>query len=196
MYIIAFVRFRGSVRLLVHHLARPVERAQEQVRLVRRQHDFQPHHSAWQVPPPHAPLLGRKHLIRGERATVPPADTFKLRARGDHGQLEQLGFGIGRGHAGERPRLRVGQLAHAQGLVDCGQLAQRPRHPHLLARSSRIEPDTPSQPTCARGRSLFAYHPPASSNCQMHVSSLCVAASMCAARSAISRLKSSMENMT
>ena len=137
------------------YLACPVERAHDQVRLVRRQHDFQLHHSTRQIPPPNAPLIGRQRLIRGQCAAIPAAQPFELRARGDHRHLQQLRFGHRRCHAGERPRLCVRQLAHAQGLVDRRQLAESTCHPHLLARCRRVQPNTPGQPVRTRGSALF-----------------------------------------
>jgi hypothetical protein len=58
----------------MHHLAPPVERAQDQVRLIRRQHDLQLHHSPGQIPPPNASLLGRQRFVWGQGATIPAAE--------------------------------------------------------------------------------------------------------------------------
>jgi hypothetical protein len=55
VHLITFPRFRRSGRLLVRvlDLARPLERAQNQIRLVGLKHDFQFHHATRQVTAPH-----------------------------------------------------------------------------------------------------------------------------------------------
>ena len=69
-----------------------------------------------------------------------------------HGQ--QALFGLGRGHAGQRPHLGVRELAVRERLGQPRQRREGARHSHAFAGGAQIEPHAPGEPGGARAESV------------------------------------------
>ena len=173
------------------HLAGAIDGAQDHVCLVGGKHELQLHHPARQEPLAYGALLGCRRLARGLGGPVAAAQAFELRPGRLQRHLQQTRFVLRRGHAGEGADLGVRKPGLAQRLVDRGQT--HPEHvPPAPSRARWPCPAPFARPASARRRWRpgRASRLP-SSNCLMHSSSRCVAASRCAARLAISSPSSS-----
>ena len=114
--------FRGNVRLrgFMTDFASPVECGQDEIGFIGRQDDFELDHPAGQFAPAHRALGWREQIVRCHGDAVAAAQAFELGAGRVHGGVEQLGFGLGGGHAGEGTHLGIRKLSRLQGGVDGG----------------------------------------------------------------------------
>jgi hypothetical protein len=79
--------------------------------------------------------------------TAPAANDPLDVARGARpAHCEQPLLGLGRGHAGQRPHLGVGELPTSKSIGQSGQCAEGARDPHTLAGRTHVDPDPPGKP--------------------------------------------------
>jgi hypothetical protein len=147
--------------------ASPVDGLHDEVCLVGPERGFEPHHSVWQVAQAEHPLgVGRVHgelsgtlsLLAHEltaQPAIPAANALQLSPGRKGRHLDQASLRLGRGHPGDGPNLGIRDPSRRQRRVEGRQLPQRPRHPDLLARGRRVEPDSPGQPVRAALRPLM-----------------------------------------
>ncbi len=82
--------------------------------------------------------------------TTPAADdALDVAGRAGSAHGEQPLLSLGRGHAGQCPHLRVGELAAGERLGQPGQRAERARHTDPLAGGAQVHSDAPGQPVGA-----------------------------------------------
>ena len=93
-------------------------------------------------------LLGRQ--LRVARQLLPHAHhLLQVRRRARARELEQLRLALRRGHARQRPHLRVRDAALPQRAGSLRQVLQCPRGAHPLARRTDLDADLPGQPLSA-----------------------------------------------
>jgi hypothetical protein len=99
------------------------------------------------------PVLGSPAALRIPVLVVHPppraAEAFGLRRGRRQCELQQRRLAVGRGDAGQRPHLGVGQAAGGEGGRDLRQPAQRPGHPHVLPAGDRGHAALPGEPVPA-----------------------------------------------
>jgi len=138
--------------LLVQRLACSGQRLHEQSADLRRQSAADDHHAVLvlihvqrpaRVAPGGLPRLGLP-------VHAAPAANDPLDVRGGAGPThrQQPRFGLGSGHAGQRPHLGVRELAPGESPGQQRQRAQGVRDADALAGRARVESHSPGQPGC------------------------------------------------
>ena len=153
----------GGVRTVIrrlstphpHLVARRLQRPQQHRPNLRRQPPPDYDHPVVIYPGPQRPPLVPPPLLRPLSRPVdppPPADDLlHVRRRAALRQVEQRLLVVGRCDPRHGPHLRVGNDAAPHRVAQLRQVAQRTRHPHVLARRPRRQAGAPAQPVRAGG---------------------------------------------
>jgi len=161
-------RFRGNVlraisrvraaSSLIQRLASRGQRLHEDSARLRRQPSPDDDHAVFVLIHVQGPALVTMRGLTGlgQSVDTPPATDDALDVTGGAGPAhrEQPLLDLGRGHAGQRPHLGVGQLSASERGGQPGQRAEGPRHAHPLARGAEVHPDAPAQPVSAGAKAV------------------------------------------
>ena len=136
--------------VLPQRLASGLDRLDQQLALLCRQHAGDTEHSVRLPAELKVPPLERELLPGCESATHSTDDTLELGRGAVARDLEQLVLELRRRRPGQSPHLRVAELAAGEGGFDLRQPVQRPRDAHLIAGRPIGQRAVPREP--GRGR--------------------------------------------
>ena len=104
--------------------------------------------------PTRVPSRGLAGLGLAVDASPAAHDALDVLRRAGAADRQQALFRLGRGHAGQRPDLGVGELAARERRRQLRQLLQRACHADALARRAHVEAHTPGEPVGARAEAV------------------------------------------
>jgi hypothetical protein len=142
--------FRGSAPAALR-VERRRECLPDHVRLLGRELDFDPHHSTWGLGTPEESTDVGSRIARIDASTpIGPRELFDLRRSRTRRDIEEILFGLERGHSCDGANFGIAQRTRGECSIDTSQLAERPSDANMLARGHGPNVDSPSQP-CSRG---------------------------------------------